>query len=280
MFILRQVNSPEFKALNVDLALDEGLANPDNAYTVFYGERCPWWFMVKAEGPTGHGSRFIQNTAPSKILHVANKAMEFRKEQEDKLGHVGGCAHAQAKKLGDVTTMNLTMLRAGVTVDNGHTFSLNCIPTVAEAGFDMRITPNTPIDQVTAMLDGWVKEAATPDGPVTWNYAPWTLPLEKHYASSTDPEENPWWGVMINELSVGGRKVEPEIFPAATDSRFIRELGLPAFGFSPMANTPVLLHEHDEYIDEGVFLEGIDVYQRLIPALADADIGNKKQRKA
>ena len=54
---------------------------------------------------------------------------------------------------------------------------------------------------------------------------------------------------------------------AGTDSRFIRALGVPAFGFSPMANTPILLHEHNEYIDEGVFLEGVDVYVTLIEAL-------------
>ena len=30
---------------------------------------------------------------------------------------------------------------------------------------------------------------------------------------------------------------------------------MPAFGFSPMANTPILLHEHNEYLDVGVYLE-------------------------
>lgn len=50
--------SEEWKALlPVGVALDEGLANPKNAFTVFYGERTPWWLLVKAEGPTGHGSR-------------------------------------------------------------------------------------------------------------------------------------------------------------------------------------------------------------------------------
>jgi hypothetical protein len=62
--------------LNIGLALDEGLANPENKYTVskeqmlvfltaqvFYGERCVWWVKFKATGPTGHGSRFIPRTA-------------------------------------------------------------------------------------------------------------------------------------------------------------------------------------------------------------------------
>lgn len=43
-----------------------------------------------------------------KLMAVCDKALAFRKEQEDALGHSGGCSHARAKKLGDVTTLNLT----------------------------------------------------------------------------------------------------------------------------------------------------------------------------
>lgn len=68
-----------------------------------------------------------------------------------------------------------------------------------------------------------------------------------------------------------GVEIEPEIFPASTDSRYLRELGIPALGFSPMRNTPILLHDHNEYIDESVFTDGIGVYERLITALASAE---------
>ncbi len=60
----------------------------------------------------------------------------------------------------------------------------------------------------------------------------------------------------------------PEIFPAATDSRFLRALGYKAFGFSPMRNIAIMLHENDEYIEESVYLEGCHVYVTLIHALA------------
>jgi hypothetical protein len=49
-----------------------------------------------------------------------------------------------------------------------------------------------------------------------------------------------------------GKELDVEIFPAATDSRYFRQRGLPCFGFSPMSNTPVLLHDHNEYINEKV----------------------------
>ena len=63
--------------------------------------------------------------------------------------------------------------------------------------------------------------------------------------------------------------MKPEIFPAATDSRYIRALGVPCFGFSPMHNSPVLLHEHNEYLSREVFLEGIGVYEKLLAFMAN-----------
>ena len=36
------LKSKEWLELNVGFALDEGLANPINEFTVFYGERMPW----------------------------------------------------------------------------------------------------------------------------------------------------------------------------------------------------------------------------------------------
>ena len=59
-----------------------------------------------------------------------------------------------------------------------------------------------------------------------------------------------------------------EIFPAGTDSRFIREVGIPAFGFSPMPNTPILLHDHNEFLNENIFLKGIDIFCDIISEVA------------
>lgn len=34
-------------------------------------------------------------------------------------------------------------------------------------------------------------------------------------------------------------------------------------------NTPVLLHDHNEFVNEKVFLKGIEIYCGIIPALAN-----------
>ncbi len=75
------VSSPEFKALNVGVALDEGLANPTEAMSAFYGERAAQFCLVRAQGPTGHGSRFIENTAVEKLVKMMSKAYEVAKIQ-------------------------------------------------------------------------------------------------------------------------------------------------------------------------------------------------------
>lgn len=82
-------------------------------------------------------------------------------------------------------------------------------------------------------------------------------------------DSNPWWAVFEAAVERTGVKLsKPEIFPAATDGRYLRYKDFPVIGFSPMRETPVLLHAHNEFLNEGVFLEGVDVYESVIAALS------------
>jgi aminoacylase len=56
------VKNDLFKNMNVGYALDEGLPNPNDVYMVYNGERSLWWLTITAEGNSGHGSQFIENT--------------------------------------------------------------------------------------------------------------------------------------------------------------------------------------------------------------------------
>ena len=80
--------------------------------------------------------------------------------------------------------------------------------------------------------------------------------------------DDPWFKAFKTAIDRNGLKVATEIFPAGTDSRFIREVGIPAFGFSPMPNTPILLHDHNEFINENIFLKGIDIFCDIISEIA------------
>ena len=115
---------------------------------------------------------------------------------------------------------------------------------------------------------------------LSWRFAPWATSLEEHYVTSIDRADNPFWGLFEDACAAGGVKVEHEIFPAGTDSQFLRALGVAAIGFSPLRCTPTLLHEHDEALAIDSFLEGIGVYERIITALAGAERQATEQRAA
>lgn len=58
---------------------------------------------------------------------------------------------------------------------------------------------------------------------------------------------NPWWLVFEQAITfVGGKLAKPEILASTTDARYIRQRGIPVINFSPMSNTPILLHDHNE----------------------------------
>ncbi|XP_058026749.1 aminoacylase-1 [Ahaetulla prasina] len=241
------VKTPEFAALNVGFALDEGLANPTDTFTVFYGEKCPWWIKVKVEGNPGHGSRFIENTAAEKMHRVITSFLEFREHEKQRLKSEGHLT------LGDVTSVNLTMLNGGV--------SFNVVPSELSVAFDIRIPPTEDLKAFEEQLASWCKAAG--EG-VTYEF-------QQKYMDQTvtsTEESDPWWKAFSDTCKDMNMKLKCEIFPAATDSRYIRAAGRPAIGFSPMNYTPVLLHDHNEFLNEQVFLHGIEIYAHLIPALA------------
>uniref|UniRef100_A0A8C9T4I5 N-acyl-aliphatic-L-amino acid amidohydrolase n=1 Tax=Scleropages formosus TaxID=113540 RepID=A0A8C9T4I5_SCLFO len=242
------VKHPEFTKLNIGFALDEGLANPGESYTVFYGERNPWWITVKCPGDPGHGSRFVENTAAEKLRRVINAFLDFRESERKRL-NTGECF-----TLGDVTTVNMTKVNGGV--------AYNVVPAHMDVSFDMRIPPTVDLQDFEERIKRWCREAGE---DVTYQFA--QKHMDQEVTSTAD--SNPWWSAF----STANMNLKTEIFPAATDSRFFRAVGLPAIGFSPMNNTPILLHDHNEFLNERVFLRGIDVYECLVPALASVAPG-------
>ena len=80
--------------------------------------------------------------------------------------------------------------------------------------------------------------------------------------------DDPWFKAFQSATDKHKLKIQTRIFPAFTDSRFIREVGVPAFGFSPMNNTPIRLHDHNEFLNENIFLKGIDIFVDVIKEIA------------
>jgi len=249
----KYVLSQEFKKLNIGLALDEGLATPDDVIPVYYGERNVFWVKFHCHGNPGHGSRFIENTAAEKVQYLTNKLLGYREEQRKKF------SADPAANLGDFTTINLTYMEGGMSGGS----QLNVVPNKFIIGFDMRICPTTDINKFEDQLNQWCQEAG---GQIELEYR-----QKFTDQTMTSVEDNDLWFRAFKAGCVkSGVKFAPQIFPAGTDSRYIREVGIPALGFSPMPNTPILLHDHNEFLNENIFLKGIDTFCNIITEVANA----------
>nr|CAD7205489.1 unnamed protein product [Timema douglasi] len=138
----------------------------------------------------------------------------------------------------------------------------NVVPPELTVVFDVRLAVTQDHAEFEALLNSWCQEA----GEGTHLHFE-----QKNLKNAITPldDSNPYWSTFKAACDTLQLKVTPAIFPGGTDSRYVRLVGIPALGFSPMNNTPVLLHDHDEFLNEKVFLEGIKIYQSLIPAVAN-----------
>ncbi|XP_053612517.1 aminoacylase-1-like [Plodia interpunctella] len=242
------IHTSEFKALNIGFALDEGMANPDEEFIIFNGERSIWQIHVHCTGQPGHGSLLIPNTAGEKLRYIIDKFMDLREEQKRIL------ENDPTLYIGDVTTINLTQIYGGV--------QSNVVPEKLTAVFDIRLAVTVDHTEFENRIKAWCKDAG--EG-VTFEFEQRNPYVE---CTKTDAS-NPFWTAFKGATDEMGLKLSRRIFPGGTDSRYIRSLGLPAIGFSPMNHTPVLLHDHDEFLKADVYLRGIDIYVKLIAAVAN-----------
>lgn len=89
-------------------------------------------------GTTGHGSLLHKDTAGEKVRHIIDKAMDFRQTQVEKL------ENNPEFTIGDVTSVNLTILKGGVQV--------NVVPPLIMAAFDIRLALDVDHSEFEAMV--------------------------------------------------------------------------------------------------------------------------------
>ena len=148
------------------------------------------------------------------------------------------------------------------------------VPEEFTVTVDVRNPSTSSKESILAMLDEWSSRAGT---GVTYKVLdPFCPPLPctqidplNRDPSAAAPLAQRMWATLCNSLESGGYSFKPQVFPAATDGRHLREKGVPIVGISPLRNTPMLLHAHDEFLSVERFLEGLRVYELLIPSLAN-----------
>ncbi|XP_020817381.1 aminoacylase-1-like [Drosophila serrata] len=245
------VNSKEFQSLNIGFSLDEGIASPTDEFPVFYAERTVKRLIFKFSGSAGHGLLLMPNTAGEKLSYLVGKMMELRAVQVKRL------KDNPKLQIGDVTTINLTTVNGGV--------QSNVVPPYITATFDCRLSLDTDIAEFEANLHKWCAEAG---GDIEFEFGSnWR---KGHIPPTATDASNPFWLAFKSATDELGLSINLQVFPGGTDSRYIRNAGIPALGFSPMNHTPVLLHDHDEFLEAETYLKGVQIYQKIISSVANA----------
>ncbi|KAL0386802.1 UNVERIFIED_CONTAM: Aminoacylase-1 [Sesamum radiatum] len=193
------------------------------------------------------------------LLKSIESVRRFRAAQFDMV-------KAGLKAEGEVISVNMVFLKAGTPSPTG--FVMNLQPSEAQAGFDIRVPPTADVASLERRI---AEEWAPATRNMTFEFKQRVSTYDKFGKPvlTAFDSSNPWWALLEDAIkNASGKLGKPEIFPASTDARYFRELGLPAIGFSPMANTPILLHDHNEFLNKNEYLRGIDIYESIIKAYA------------
>jgi len=239
------VETDSFKKLNVGFSLDEAGASEENYFYLFNAERTMYVIELTCNGQSGHGSAPLENTCGEKVRCILNKFMDYRSKEISKLSDV---------PIGNVTNINLTMINGGV--------QSNVVPAYIKLVFDIRLAVGLDQDGFEAMINQWCEEAG---GDITIRHI---LRDPTAPVSITD-ERNPFWVAFKSATDELGLTLNVMASPGCTDARFIRQLNVPAFGFSPIRNTTRTLHDHNEFVYADGYLDGIKIYSKIIAKVAN-----------
>ncbi|PVU84882.1 hypothetical protein BB560_007239 [Smittium megazygosporum] len=246
------VETQDFRDLNVGFDLDESGSGMKGKYIFLYAERTTNQVVFTTHGNTGHGSQFIEGTAIEKMMPIVNTILERREANKKALHAIE--ADGSNIRSGEITSINLTEFNGGKQA--------NVVPATYSATFDIRVSPNDDLQHFREWLSKLAKE----------NGAEMKLlsPDEDRTITPVD-RNNKFIDTFFTALNKRGIEPIPIVCPGATDARYVRSKGVPAFGFCPMTNTPLLAHQHDEYVYESQYLSGIGIYTDLIAALANVE---------
>ena len=149
------------------------------------------------------------------------------------LGGIAGYAHAVSR-----ITISPTVLRSG----QAH----NVIPDEATIDLDIRTLPGTTDEQIDELLDELLGDLA--DG-VEVRYL-------RGWAASASPVDNPLFVAVCEAIAAtDGSPVVPIMAAGGSDSRLVREVGVPSYGFGLLSSQwsyeryRERIHAHDERID-------------------------------
>lgn len=86
--------------------MDEGTIGSGGTYIATWAEKAPWWLVITATGPTGHGSVYYDGSAMENLFKSIDSISLYREAQMNLV--------RSGASLGNVVTINAVFLEAGI----------------------------------------------------------------------------------------------------------------------------------------------------------------------
>lgn len=251
-----------------------------------YGERLAWWGIEVAQkrplwmvatstGRSGHGSSLNLHSAPHRLIRglsqIVDRPLEFRLTAEARL-FLESLAPLESPAFRSVVTELDTILAepepALRLLPGFPNYLADSIQVnVLEAGADLNVTPGEARARIDARLlpdtdeTAFLAELRELVGPEVGLEVLLSAPR-----SPPSPTDHPVFTCLEQELG-GSAPVVPAFITAITDARYLRQRGIPAYGFSPFAlASPALrgIHTKDEHIPLDVFDRGVETLWKVV----------------
>lgn len=241
-----------------DLVMGDCCLNgePSSAYTVRYGEKAPLWLVFTARARGAHGAYVHLSESATKIAAALIDRLEavtaLRPEMPDKVArNLADPTVRQALETGlgagaadtvAAVTLNIGMVEGGLKT--------NMIPSECRVEADIRLPVGVPKAKVWEMV-----REITQDFP-TVTVEEQSLP-EEAGANWCDPDGEMLRIIQERATRIAGITPAPVITLAATDARFWRNAGVPAYIYGCAFD---LVGTYDESVALEEFLNVVRVH--------------------
>ncbi len=243
-------------------------------HKIEFTQKTPLWLRLVAQGPAGHGSRAIEDSAANRLVRALDRVRTYRAplqlvppvavsiraaarfESDPDLRaaarHIEE-TFTQPEVLSALSARMENMLRStiAITMIEGST-KTNVISPRATAQLDCRLLPGVDADLFIATLRDVI------DDP--------SIEIETilRFDTSESPRDTALWRAI--EEAVRRRDpdgiVIPSVLAGFTDSHYFRERGIVAYGWSPLVMGPTDGPAHG--VDERLSVEAVRQAPRLL----------------
>ncbi len=272
-------NRPDL--VDVEFELSEGgggasrfAGKPAKLFNVATGEKVGAGLRLTAVGKPGHGSRPHEDNSAIHLmrallkLHDWDRGITYTPETLAYLERLAGAGlmppvdqredvEAQIRRSPQtyaafVNTINVTMVNSGI--------KLNVIPAKSEAFVDCRLLPGQSRDKWKQAVIDYID-----DPRITVEFAR-NVAVPPNVAAEWDTELFRTIDEVLHE-SMEDAVVVPGLTVGATDNRFLRARGIPAYGFIPCLLSPeeqAGFHGNNEFLTIENLNMGVELMYEIV----------------